>query len=40
MRKVPGMNEYIAEKGTFNDTVVNMAMAMNFNDIGVKQEEE
>lgn len=40
LRRVPGMVEYMGYKETFNDTVVNMAMAMNFKEYGVKPRDE
>ena len=30
LRKVPELSDYIGDKETYNDTIVNMAMAMNF----------
>jgi predicted DNA-binding transcriptional regulator YafY len=40
LRKVPELEPYMGNKETSNDTIVNMAMAMNFDEDGVKPEEE
>ncbi|GAA4077092.1 WYL domain-containing protein [Amphibacillus indicireducens] len=40
LRRVPEVAEYIGDKETYNDTVVNMAMAMNFDQYDVKPRED
>lgn len=40
LRKKPEIEQYLGDKETYNDTIVKMAMALNFDDYGVKPEDE
>jgi len=40
LKKVEEIKEYLGYKSTFNDTIVDMAMAMNFGEHDVKPKEE
>ena len=40
LRKKPEIEQYLGDKETYNDTIVKMAMALNFDDYGVKPENE
>lgn len=40
LRRVAEIEQYLGDKETYNDTIVKMAMAMNFEEYGVKPEKE